>query len=93
MPNVPLSEIPSFIAAALNEHDNELAAEKERQEAFPIFAAACERAGIEVKPGDFETVSAADLRTLTDDMSNFSYPEESLFATGAYDSQKKEWER
>ena len=53
MKNVPLSEIPSFIAAALNEHDNELAAEKERHAAFPIFAAACKNAGIEVKPGDF----------------------------------------
>jgi len=90
MPNVPLSQISSIIAAALNEHDKEL----ERNEAFPIFAAACKKAGIEVKPGEFTSLSAADLRQLTDDFSKFSYPgEESLFATGAYDSKKGEWER
>ena len=92
MPNVPLSEIPSFVAAALNEHDNELAAEKERQAAFPLFASACKNAGIEVKPGDFTSLSAANLRT--PDRRSFK----SIYILGkvcllqergAYDPQKK----
>ena len=95
MKNVPLSEIPSFVAAALAEHDNVLKEEKERHAAFPIFASACENAGIEVKPGDFVTVSAADLRQLTDDLSSFVVDDTAggNNFTGAYNQKIREWER
>jgi|LSQX01.3.fsa_nt_gb hypothetical protein len=101
---VPISELENRIAAALEKHDKEIAAKLERDNAFAAFAAARERLGLETKPEDFKSLSAADLNKLAEDLggikkaaasgSGFSYPTSNNptgFTVGRWDSKKKEW--
>lgn len=102
---VPISELENRIAAALEKHDKEIAAKLERDNAFAAFAAARERFGLETKPEDFKSLSAADLNKLAEDLvgikkaaasgSGFSYPTSNNnptgFTVGRWDSKKKEW--
>lgn len=101
---VPVSELENRIAAALEKHDKEIAAKLERDNAFAAFAAARERFGLETKPEDFKSLSAADLNKLAEDLggikkaaasgSGFSYPASNNptgSTVGRWDSKKKEW--
>jgi len=62
--SVPMKEINTMIAAAIEQHDLDLKAANERDEAFKMFASARESLGLETKPENYTTLSAADLTTL-----------------------------
>jgi hypothetical protein len=68
MKTITLDKIPSFVDAILTTHDHYKQLAAERQEAFKLFASALTSAGIEVKPGDFSSLSAAEYMTLTKDI-------------------------
>lgn len=102
---IPISELESRIAAALDKYDNEIAEKLERDNAFTAFASVRESYGLETKPDDFKNLSASDLNRLAEDLgslkkagasgSGFSYPvsnsNQSGATVGRYNSEKKEW--
>ncbi len=66
--SVPMTELKTIIAAAIEEHDQQLKTVNAREEAFQMFAAARESLGLETKQEDFTTLSAADLTKLAEDL-------------------------
>lgn len=62
--SIPMEQLNTIIAAAIEKHDVELKAVNERGEAFKMFASAREALGLETKPENYTTLSAADLTTL-----------------------------
>lgn len=102
---IPISELETRIAAALEKHDKEIAAKIERDNAFALFAAVRkERLGKDTNPDDYKNLSAADFNKVAEDLgglkkmsasgSGFSYPASTSpkgSTVGRYDSVKKEW--
>jgi len=66
--SVPMTELKTIIAAAIEEHDQQLKTVNARDEAFKMFASAREALGLETKQEEFTTLSAADLSKLADDL-------------------------
>jgi len=62
--SVTMGQLNTIIAAAIEEHDTKLKAANERDEAFKKFAVAREAMGIDTKPENYSTLSAADLTQL-----------------------------
>jgi ribosomal protein L29 len=102
---IPISELETRIAAALEKHDTEIAAKIERDNAFALFAAVRkERLGKDTNPDEYKNLSAADFKNIVEDMggpkkasasgSGFSYPASSApkgSTVGRWNSTKKEW--
>ena len=87
--SVPMKEINTMIAAAIEQHDIDLKAANERDEAFKMFASARESLGLETKPENYTTLSAADLNTLAQEFgavkvsaSQIRYPADNSGSSG-----------
>jgi hypothetical protein len=102
--SVPMEKVKELIASAISEHDAEMAKINERDTAFKAFAAAREKFGLETKPEDFKSLTAADLNKLAEEFGgvklsasavqyptgNSSHVETSM--TGAYNQKTGKWE-
>jgi len=102
--SVPMEKVKELIASAISEHDAEMAKINERDTAFKAFAAAREKFGLETKPEDFKSLTAADLNKLAEEFggvklsaSAVQYPAgnvqtENKACTGAYNPKTGVWE-
>ena len=102
--SVPMEKVKELIASAISEHDAEMAKINERDTAFKAFAAAREKFGLETKPEDFKSLTAADLNKLAEEFGgvklsasavqypagNSSHVETGM--TGAYNQKTGKWE-
>lgn len=91
MTDVPIDKVSAYVETYLSIKDRVRENDVERSEAFEMFAAAREKAGLETNESDFTTLCAADLRTLADDFSRFQVPEKEVFTVGACDSKTQKW--
>ena len=102
--SVPMEKVKELIASAISEHDAEMAKINERDTAFKAFAAAREKFGLETKPEDFKSLTAADLNKLAEEFggvklsaSAVQYPAgnvqtENKACIGAYNPKTGVWE-
>ncbi len=91
MTDIPISKIPEYVETYLSARDHIMAGEGDRPDAFKMFAAAREKAGLETNESEFTSLCAADLRTLADDFSKFQAPAKEVSTVGAYDSNTQTW--
>lgn len=92
MPYITFDEVPDLVEKRLTARD-------ERNEAFEIFAAAREQAGLKTDESDYTTLCAADLRKLAQDFANatksggldYSSTGSKTCAVGSYDPKTKNW--
>lgn len=87
--SVSMDQLNTIIAAAIEKHDTEMKAANERDEAFKMFASARESLGLETKPENYTTLSAADLNTLAQEFgavkvsaSQIRYPADNSGSSG-----------
>jgi hypothetical protein len=87
--SVPMDQLKTIIAAAIEEHDTQIKAANTREDAFKLFASARESLGLETKPDEFSTLSAADLTKLAQDLgtvkvsaAQIRYPVDSTGSSG-----------
>lgn len=91
MNSITLDKIPAYIETHLSIRDRVKQIENDRAEAFKLFASARENAGFKTKTGDFQSLSAEDLRALAADFSNAKPVNTELSTVGAYNSVTRKW--